>query len=127
LLLHDFAAAAPGHPAALVMTSGNLSDEPIAYEDEDARARLAPLADGALVHNRAIHMRCDDSVTRIVAGAEQLIRRARGYAPEPIPLPFECPLPLLATGGQQKNTFCLGKGRQAFLSHHIGDLENLET
>ncbi|HWQ11717.1 MAG TPA: carbamoyltransferase HypF [Roseiflexaceae bacterium] len=128
LLLRAFAAASgPARPAALVMTSGNLSDEPIAYRDDDARARLAPIADGTLAHNRAIHMRCDDSVSRIVAGGEQLVRRSRGYAPEPIPLAFACPVPLLACGGHLKNTFCLGKGKQAFVSHHIGDLDNLET
>ena len=128
LLLRDFAAAVgPDRPAVLVMTSGNLSEEPIAYRDDDARTRLASIAEGMLTHNRAIHMRCDDSVTRIAAGGEQLFRRSRGYAPEPIPLPFACPVPLLAVGGHLKNTFCLGKGRQAFISHHIGDLENLET
>ncbi len=128
LLLHAFAAAVgPDRPALLVMTSGNLSDEPIAYRDDDARARLAPLVEATLTHNRAIHMRCDNSVTRIAGGGEQLLRRSRGYAPEPIPLGFECPVPLLACGGHLKNTFCLAKGRQAFVSQHIGDLENLET
>jgi hydrogenase maturation protein HypF len=132
LLLHDFAAAVgPQRPPVLVMTSGNLSDEPIAYRDDDARARLAPLAEGWLTHNRAIHMRCDDSVLHVVRGGRSQLavplRRSRSYAPEPITLPFDCPLPLLAVGGQLKNTFCLGKGRQAFVSHHIGDLENLET
>ena len=128
LLLRAFAAViGPGRPAALVMTSGNVSDEPIAYHDDDARARLAPIADGVLAHNRPIHMRCDDSVIRIAAGGPQLFRRARSYAPEPIALAFDCPVPLLACGGHLKNTFCLLKGRQAFVSHHIGDLENLET
>ncbi|HET8852475.1 MAG TPA: carbamoyltransferase HypF [Ktedonobacteraceae bacterium] len=128
LLLHAFAAAIePGRLAVLVMTSGNLSDEPIAYRDDDAQARLASIAEGALIHDRDIHMRCDDSVVRIAAGGEQLFRRSRGYAPEPIPLSWELPVPLLACGGHLKNTFCLGKGRQAFVSHHIGDLENLET
>jgi hydrogenase maturation protein HypF len=128
LLLHSFAGAiSAGRVAALVMTSGNLSDEPIAYQDDDACARLAPIADGMLTHNRAIHMRCDDSVMRIVAGGEQFFRRARGYVPEPIALAFDLPAPLLACGGHLKNTFCLGKGRQAFVSHHIGDLENWET
>ncbi|HEY7347667.1 MAG TPA: carbamoyltransferase HypF [Ktedonobacterales bacterium] len=128
LLLDAYAAQCEhGCPVALVMTSGNLSDEPIAYQDEDARERLASIADGLLVHNREIHIRCDDSVTRIVAGGEQLFRRSRSYAPEPIPLAQEFPMPLLACGGHLKNTFCLGKGRQAFVSHHIGDLENLET
>ncbi len=128
LLLHDFATyIGPDRPAVLVMTSGNLSDEPIAYQDEDARERLATIADGLLIHNRAIHMRCDDSVARVTAAGEQLFRRARGYAPEPIPLSFDLPVPILACGGHLKNIFCLGKGRQAFTSHHIGDLENLET
>ncbi len=128
-LLLDACAAQSEHrrSAVLVMTSGNLSDEPIAYEDENARVRLASIADGMLLHNREIHIRCDDSVTRIVAGGEQLFRRSRGYAPEPIPLAREFPVPLLACGGHLKNTFCLGKGRQAFVSQHIGDLENLET
>src|SRR6266699_2211697 len=128
LLLHAFAAVIEqDRPAVLVMTSGNLSDEPIAYQDEDARERLASIADGMLTHNRPIHMRCDDSVLRITAGGEQFFRRSRGYAPEPVPLAFDLPVPLLACGGHLKNTFCLGKGRQAFVSHHIGDLENLET
>ena len=126
-LLRAFAASVGARPAILVLTSGNLSDEPIAYRDADARVRLRPIAEGVLLHNRAIHMRCDDSVARIAAGGVQLLRRSRGYAPEPIPLPFECPAPILACGGHLKNTFCLGKGRQAFVSHHIGDLENVET
>ncbi|GHO97344.1 carbamoyltransferase [Reticulibacter mediterranei] len=126
LLLAAFAEASD-HPAVLVMTSGNMSDEPIAYRDDDARQRLHSIADGTVTHNRDIYMRCDDSVMRVVAGGEQFFRRSRGYAPEPIPLPFDLPLPLLACGGHLKNTFCLGKGRQAFVSHHIGDLENLET
>lgn len=117
----------PGHVAALVMTSGNVSDEPIAYRDDDARIRLSPIAHGMLTHNRDIHMRCDDTVMRLAVGDEQFFRRSRGYAPEPIALSSELPVPLLACGGHLKNTFCLGKGRQAFLSHHIGDLENLET
>jgi hydrogenase maturation protein HypF len=117
----------PGRSAVLVMTSGNLSDEPIAYQDDDARERLASIAEGVLTHNREIHVRCDDSVVRIGTCGEQLLRRSRGYAPEPIPLSFDFPVPLLACGGHLKNAFCLGKGRQAFVSHHIGDLENLET
>jgi hydrogenase maturation protein HypF len=133
LLLRAFAdIIGPGRPAVLVMTSGNLSDEPIAYRDDDARTRLAPLADGMLTHNRPIHMRCDDSVTQMaLSGATPhtatILRRSRGYAPEPIGLGFDCPVPILACGGHLKNTFCLAKGRQAFVSHHIGDLENLET
>ena len=128
ILLRDFAVSIEaGRPAVLVMTSGNLSDEPIAYTDDDARQRLAGIASATLMHNRAIHMRCDDSVMRIVADGEQFLRRSRGYAPEPITLPSDLPVPLLACGGHLKNTFCLGKGRQAFVSSHIGDLENLET
>ena len=128
LLLHAFAATiAPDRLAVLVMTSGNLSDEPIAYQDDDAQERLASIAESMLTHNREIHMRCDDPVVRITASGEQLFRRSRGYAPEPILLSFDFPIPLLACGGHLKNTFCLGKGRQAFVSHHIGDLENLET
>src|SRR6266566_1610526 len=128
VLLHAFAEQIqPGQLAVLVMTSGNLSDEPIAYQDEDARQRLASIAEGMLAHNRDIHMRCDDTVTRITAGGEQIMRRSRSYVPEPLSLPFDLPAPLLACGGHLKNTFCLGKGQQAFVSHHIGDLENLET
>ncbi len=128
VLLRDFASAIEaGRPAALVMTSGNLSDEPIAYRDEDALQRLATIAGAMLTHNRAIHMRCDDSVARIVASGEQFFRRSRGYAPEPIALSADLPAQLLACGGHLKNTFCLGKGRQAFISSHIGDLENVET
>src|SRR6266567_3588159 len=128
VLLHAFAEQIqPGQLAVLVMTSGNLSDEPIAYQDEDARQRLASIAEGMLAHNRDIHMRCDDTVTRITAGGEQIMRRSRSYVPEPLSLPFDLPAPLLACGGHLKNTFCLGKGQQAFVSHHIGDLENPET
>lgn len=131
LLLRAFAEfiepGGTGRLPVLVMTSGNLSDEPIAYKDNDARQRLATIAEGLLIHNRDIHMRCDDSVLRIAAGGEQIFRRARSYAPESILMSFDFAVPLLACGGHLKNTFCLGKGRQAFVSHHIGDLENLET
>ncbi len=128
LLLRAFAEnIEAGQPAVLVMTSGNLSDEPIAYKDDDALQRLTSIAEGRLIQNREIHMRCDDTVMRITAGGEQFFRRSRGYAPEPVLMSFDFPMPLLACGGHLKNTFCLGKGRQAFISHHIGDLENLET
>src|SRR5262249_28528187 len=131
LLLRAFAEMSelvgrPGLPV-LVMTSGNLSDEPIAYKDNEARQRLASIAEGVLLHNRDIYMRCDASVTGVAAGGTQMFRRSRGYAPEPILLSLDSPVPLLACGGHLKNTFCLGKRRQAFVSHHIGDLENLET
>jgi hydrogenase maturation protein HypF len=111
----------------LVMTSGNRSDEPIAYQDDDALARLAGIAEIFLVHNRPIHVRCDDSVTRLVAGLESPLRRSRGHAPEPLRLPFECSRTILAVGGQKKSTFALGRGRHAFLSHHLGDLEHLDA
>lgn len=128
LLLRAFTqASSPERLAVLVMTSGNVSDEPMVYRDEDAEKRLSAIANGMLVHNRAIHMRCDDSVLHVAVGGIQFLRRSRGYAPEPISLSFAVPVPLLACGAHLKNTFCLGKGRQAFVSHHIGDLENLET
>ncbi len=128
LLLQSYAAIrGVGGTSALVMTSGNRSDEPIAYEDADARERLAPIADFTLTHNRDIHIRCDDSIARIAAGGEQIFRRSRSYAPEPLSLPIAAPVPLLATGGHLKNTFCLARAQQAFVSHHIGDMENLES
>ncbi|GAA5509628.1 carbamoyltransferase HypF [Novipirellula caenicola] len=111
----------------LVMTSGNRSDEPIAYEDADAAVRLRGIADRFLIHNRPIHVRCDDSVTHIIAGRESPIRRSRGDAPMPIKLPFDCSQPMLAVGGQLKNVFALGSGSNAFLSHHIGDLNHLSA
>lgn len=116
----------PGFPEILVMTSGNFSEEPIAYEDEDALDRLSNLADGFLSHNRPIHIRTDDSVLRIVAGSPYFIRRSRGYAPDAIPLPRSSP-PLLAVGAELKNTTCLARDRYGFLSHYIGDMENYET
>ncbi|HEX2126756.1 MAG TPA: carbamoyltransferase HypF [Thermoleophilaceae bacterium] len=113
----------------LVMTSGNVSDEPIAYEDADALDRLAGVADLFLVHDRAIHTRTDDSVVRSVGGrgAPLMLRRSRGYVPETIPLPVPATRPLLACGAQLKSTFCVAKGDRAWVSHHIGDLENWET
>lgn len=128
LLLRSFAAMrGAGNTPALVMTSGNISDEPIAYKDEDAQIRLASIADFTLTHNRDIHIRCDDSIARITTGGEQIFRRSRSYAPEPLSIPVASPVSLLATGGHLKNTFCLAKGQQAFVSHHIGDMENLEA
>jgi hydrogenase maturation protein HypF len=121
LLLHDLG----GLP--LVMTSGNRSDEPIAYEDADALKRLHGIADFFLTHDRPIHVRCDDSVTRVAVGAELPLRRSRGYAPQPLTLPFDCPRPLLALGGQPKATFALARGRHAFLSHHLGDLDQYQA
>ena len=110
----------------LVMTSGNVSDEPISYKNEEAFRRLSNIADYFLFHNREIHMRCDDSVTRIFDGKPYILRRSRGYVPFPIKLSFPLEM-ILACGGELKNTFCLTRGQYAFLSHHIGDLENLET
>ncbi|HLW66953.1 MAG TPA: carbamoyltransferase HypF [Gemmataceae bacterium] len=107
----------------LVMTSGNRSDEPIAYRDDEALVKLAGIADLFLVHNRPIYVRCDDSVICVVDGKELPVRRSRGYAPRPIEMPVECPEFILAVGGQLKVTFALGRGRQAFLSHHMGDLD----
>ena len=108
---------------ALVMTSANLSEEPIAIDNEEARARLGNIADAFLMHNREILQRCDDSVAEIVDGAPQLIRRARGYVPLAIPLPIDAP-PMLAVGGHLKNVFALARGRFAYQSQHLGDLEN---
>ncbi|MBI2863603.1 MAG: carbamoyltransferase HypF [Chloroflexi bacterium] len=112
--------------AALVMTSGNFGEEPIAKDNDEARTRLSSLADDFLMHNRPIHVRCDDSVTQVFDGRETIIRRSRGYAPLPLRLGFALE-PVLACGAQLKNTFCLAEGSNAFLSQHIGDLENQET
>ncbi len=148
-------------PDALVMTSGNLSEEPIATDNEEARERLSSLADAFLFHNRDIHIRCDDSVVRVFSKQSSVtsdqprddgnntqyairntqhairntqhatrniypIRRSRGYSPFPVKLPFEVPQ-ILATGSELKNTFCITNKNYAFLSHHIGDMENYET
>jgi hydrogenase maturation protein HypF len=153
--LHHLLLEAVGGP--IVLTSGNLSDEPIAYRDEDAFERLAAIADAFLTHDRAIHIRTDDSVVRVwggeagselaargVAGSElaargaagsepagrgreMVIRRSRGYVPEPITTAQWFPRHVLACGAELKNTFCLAKDDRAFVSHHIGDLENAAT
>jgi hydrogenase maturation protein HypF len=123
--LHHLLLAAVGGP--LVLTSGNVSDEPIAYRDEDALDRLSGIADAFLTHDRAIHIRTDDSVARAVRDRPMLIRRSRGYVPEPVTVRGGFPRPVLACGAELKNTFCLAKDRHAFVSHHIGDLENAET
>jgi hydrogenase maturation protein HypF len=111
---------------ALVMTSGNLAEEPIVSRNEEANPRLHSLADHFVLHNRDIQTRVDDSVLRTFEGKERLIRRSRGYAPQPVELAREMN-EILAVGGELKNTFCLTKGTYAILSQHIGDLENLET
>ncbi len=115
----------PG-PDVLVMTSGNLSGEPIVTDDDDATARLGGLADAWLRHDRRIEVPCDDSVTRVVAGLELPLRRSRGHAPLPVALPFEVD-PVLATGADLKNTCAVAAGRYAWLSQHIGDLDDLAT
>jgi hydrogenase maturation protein HypF len=101
------------------MTSGNVSDEPIAFDDDDARERLAPIADVFLAHDRPIHRRCEDSVLR----AQLPIRRSRGYAPTALPLPVGATRPLVAAGAELKSTFCVARGDEAFMSAHLGDLE----
>lgn len=108
----------------IVLTSANVSDEPIVHRDEDL-GRLKDIADAYLTHDRPIHIRTDDSVVRMVGRYPQLQRRSRGYAPEPVRL--ETKKHLLGCGAELKNTFCLAKGHHAFVSHHIGDLENYET
>jgi hydrogenase maturation protein HypF len=114
------------HLPPLVMTSGNRSDEPIVHDNDEALARLRGIADFFLLHDRPIHVRCDDSVTRIAVDREQPIRRSRGYAPFPVRLPFEA-RQILACGAELKNTICLTRGPYAFVSPHIGDLNDLET
>jgi hydrogenase maturation protein HypF len=132
--------AAQPAPFVLVMTSGNFSEEPIAIRNEDALERLAPLADAFLLHNREIHIRCDDSVVRVEGNKLKVdslstfnfqpstiyLRRSRAYSPYPVSLPFDSK-PTLAVGGELKNTFCLTRDRYAFLSQHIGDMENVEV
>lgn len=118
-------AGAVGRP--FVLTSGNTSDEPIAYRDDDAATRLAGIVDATLTHDRPIHTRTDDSVVRLFRDREYPIRRSRGYVPHPVPLPVAARRPVLACGAELKNTFCLARDRHAFVSHHIGDLENHDT
>jgi hydrogenase maturation protein HypF len=116
---------------ALVMTSGNVSDEPIAYRDDDARERVGGIADLFLVHDRPIHMRTDDSVARTVAVGTRrrpfLLRRSRGHVPVSLDLPLPAPAHILACGAELKSTFCVAKGRRAWVGHHIGDLRTWET
>ncbi len=134
-------------PGPIVLTSGNRSDEPIAYRDDEAVTVLAGIADAFLTHDRAIHIRTDDSVVRAwggvagsglaergvagsgptLRGRETLLRRSRGHVPEPVGVRARFPRPVLACGAELKNTFCLAKDGRAVISHHIGDLENAET
>jgi hydrogenase maturation protein HypF len=116
--LHHLLAADFGRP--LVLTSGNLSDEPIAFEDGEARRRLAGVAEAFLDHDRPIHRRCEDSVVR----AAFPVRRSRGHTPEALPLPVSAERPLVAAGAELKSTFCVARGRDAFLSPHLGDLDS---
>ena len=122
--LHHLLLADLGFP--VVATSGNRSDEPICLEEREAVERLGGIADGLLVHNRGIARQVDDSVTRVAAGREMMIRRARGYAPLPVELKT-APPPMLATGAHLKNTVAISVGREVFLSQHIGDLDTPEA
>ena len=123
--LHHLLLADAGRP--LVMTSGNLSDEPIAFEDADALRRLAGVAHRFLLHDRPIASRCDDSVARVVAGRPMVTRRARGHVPRPVRVVPGFARPVLAAGAQLKNACCLARGEEATLGPHVGDLDGLET
>jgi hydrogenase maturation protein HypF len=116
----------PDYPDIFIMTSGNISEEPIAYTNNSAINELSDIADGFLLNNRDIETRVDDSVIAEFQSKPYFFRRSRGFAPDPIRTPQPM-LEILAVGAELKNTFCLTKGNYAFLSHHIGDLENLET
>jgi hydrogenase maturation protein HypF len=123
--LHHLLLRETGRP--LVMTSGNLSEEPMASGDEEARERLGGIADLFLSHDRAIENRCDDSVVRVIASRPTVLRRARGYVPRPVPLVRPVRRPVLACGAHLKNAFCFAAGDQAWLGPHVGDLDNLEA
>jgi hydrogenase maturation protein HypF len=131
LLSADFALACGDADRPLVMTSGNVSDDPIAFRDDDALARLQGIADLFLLHDREIETRTDDSLVRTVAlpsrRAPLMLRRSRGYVPAPLSLPVAATRPLLACGAEQKSTFCLATGTRAWVGHHIGDLEHYAT
>jgi hydrogenase maturation protein HypF len=116
--LHHLLAGGFGGP--LVLTSGNISDEPIAFEDDEAHARLDRVADAFLTHNRPIHRRCEDSVVRV----DLPIRRSRGHAPAALSLPVAAQRPIVAAGAELKSTFCVARGGDAFLSPHLGDLDS---
>jgi hydrogenase maturation protein HypF len=119
-------------PPALVMTSGNLAEEPICHTNEQAAAKLGAIADHFLTHDRDIYLPCDDSVARVVAGRPMLIRRSRGYVPRAVAVPFHgersrSAPPVLAVGGEERNTFCMLIADRAVMSQHLGDLDNVET
>ena len=122
--LHHLLLAAVGGP--VVLTSGNISDEPIVYRDDEV-SRLGGIADAFLTHDRPIHIRTDDSVVRAFRGRQAVMRRSRGYVPEPLDVAVRFTRPVLACGAELKSTFCLARESHAFVSHHIGDLENAET
>jgi hydrogenase maturation protein HypF len=124
--VHHLLLEGADHP--LVMTSGNVSDEPICHADDDALKRLNRIADYFLLHNRRIYRRADDSIVRAEGGARStILRRSRGYAPLPLKLAINSERTILACGAELKNAFCFVRGSQAYLSHHVGDLQNLET
>jgi hydrogenase maturation protein HypF len=123
--LHHLLLAQAQRP--MVMTSGNVSEEPIAYRNDEALRRLAGIADLVILHDREIVARCDDSVARLIAGTPTLLRRSRGYVPRPVRVTRPFAEPVLAVGSQLKNTFCLGVDDCAWLGPHVGDLDNLET
>jgi hydrogenase maturation protein HypF len=123
--LHHLLMAAVGRP--IVLTSGNVADEPLSTDDAEADERLSPIADTFLLHDRRIRARYDDTVVRVDAGRERMLRRGRGYAPEAVPLPIPTPRPLLAVGAELKHTFTLARGGAAHVAPHNGDLEDLLT
>ncbi|MBE1532179.1 carbamoyltransferase HypF [Actinomadura algeriensis] len=123
--LHHLLAGRLARP--IVLTSGNVADEPIVTGDAEALRRLAGIADGFVLHDRRIETRADDSVVRSFRGRALPVRRSRGFVPAPLRTPWEFPRPVLACGAELKNTFCVARAHHAFLSHHIGDLENYET
>ena len=124
--LHHLLFVSPDCPEVLVMTSGNVSSSPICTGNADALSKLSAIADYFLLHNRDIVTRVDDSVIRVYSGSSLLLRRARGYVPSPVEVPWEMPH-ILGCGGGLKSTFCLARGNSLFVSQHIGDLDNLET